>query len=99
MTVAHCDFQSPRHRRVLLMLGYYEHRMHRGVARYARQARWILDTTMAHYGRTPDCRRCDGALVLVVPDQRDLARAVRRLRAPVVDLVADVPGIDSKAAT
>jgi hypothetical protein len=39
-------FDPPHQKRVLLMLGYYEHRMHLGVARYTRQANWILDTTM-----------------------------------------------------
>jgi LacI family transcriptional regulator len=87
------SFAAPRRKRVLLMLGYYEHRMHLGVARYARQANWILDATMAHYGRPPDCRQCDGVLALVLPDRKELARALRRVRVPVVDLIADVPGI------
>ena len=87
------SFQPPRQKRVTLMLGYYEHRMHLGVARCARQADWILDTTMAHYGRAPDCRQCDGVLALVLPDQKDQLRILRRLRVPIVDLVADVPGI------
>lgn len=78
---------------MLLMLGYYEHRMHLGVARYARQANWILDTTMAHYGRPPDARQCDGVLALVLPDRKELARALRGLPVPIVDLIADVPGI------
>lgn len=76
-----------------MMLAYYEHRMHLGVARYARQANWILDTTMVHYGRAPDCHRCDGVLALVLPDRRELARTLRKLDVPIVDLVADVPGI------
>jgi len=86
-------FTLPQQKRVLLMLGYYEHRMHLGVARYAREANWILDTTMAHYGRPPDCRHCDGVLALVLPDRREVARALRGLRVPIVDLIADVPGI------
>ena len=77
----------------MLMLGYYEHRMHLGVVRYARQANWILDTTMAHYGRPPDCRQCDGVLALVLPDRRKLASTLRKLSVPIVDLVADVPDI------
>jgi LacI family transcriptional regulator len=93
MPVARRAFTPPHQKRVLLMLGYYEHRMHLGVARYARQANWILDTTMAHYGRPPDCRQCDGVLALVLPDHRELARALRGLRVPIVDLIADVPGI------
>ena len=75
------------------MLGYYEHRMHLGVARYARQANWILDTTMAHYGRPPDSHQCDGVLALVLPDRQEPARTLRKLRVPVVDLIADVPRI------
>lgn len=93
MPAARRSFVAPRRKRVLLMLGYYEHRMHLGVARYARQANWILDTTMAHYGRTPDCRACDGVLALVLPDRTEPARTLRRLSVPIVDLVADVPEI------
>jgi len=93
MALLRPGFAPVRQKRVLLMLGYYEHRMHLGVARYARQANWILDTSMAHYGRPPDCRQCDGVLALLLPDRRELARALRKLRAPIVDLVADVPAV------
>lgn len=93
MSLSRRRFEPPRQQRVLLMLGYYEHRMHLGVARYARQANWVLDTTMAHYGRLPDCSRCDGVLALVLPDRRELARTLRKLRVPIVDLAADVAEI------
>lgn len=78
---------------MLLALGYYEHRMHLGVARYAREAGWILDSTMAHYGRTPDCRQCDGVLALLLPERRDLADTLKRMQVPVVDLAADVADV------
>jgi LacI family transcriptional regulator len=93
MPASRRSFESPRRKRVLLMLGYYEHRMHLGVARFARQANWILDSSMAHYGLLPDCRQCDGVLALILPDRRELARRLRRLRVPIVDLIADVAGI------
>ncbi len=83
-------FGLPRRKRVLLALAYYEHRMHLGAARYAREANWILDTRMAHYGALPDDWEGDGILALVLPNRPDLTRYLRRTRVPIVALTADV---------
>lgn len=80
-------------RRVLLALAYYEHRMHRGVADYAQQANWILDSTMAHYRTPPRYWQGEGVLTLALPDQPDLIRYLRRLDLPIVALTTDVKEI------
>lgn len=80
-------------RRVLLALAYYEHRMHHGVARYARSANWVLDSTMAHYRTPPAAWRGEGVLTLALPDRPDLIRYLRRLAVPIVALTMDVPTI------
>ena len=49
-------------RRVLMALGYYDPQLHRGITRYAREAGWVLDTSMAHYGALPAHWRGDGVI-------------------------------------
>jgi len=93
MPAHRCLLEGSHQRRVLMALAYYEHRMHRGVAEYARQANWALDTTMAHYGHPPAFWQGDGVLTLALPDRRDLIRYLRRLDLPIVALTGDVDGI------
>jgi LacI family transcriptional regulator len=81
----------PHRRRVLMALGYYDHQLHRGIVRYARQAGWILDTSMAHYGVIPEHWQGDGILTLLLESRPDVVRYVRRQRVPVVAVSADVP--------
>ena len=80
---------APR-RRVLLALGYYDQHLHRGTARYARQAGWILETHMAHYGVLPMYWQGDGILTLLMPHRADLTDYIRDSTVPVVDLTHDV---------
>ena len=80
-------------KRVLLALAYYEHRMHRGVADYARSANWILDSTMAHYRTPPPFWSGEGILTLMLPDRPDLIRYLRGRDVPMVSLTEDVPEI------
>jgi LacI family transcriptional regulator len=80
---------APR-RRVLLALGYYDQQLHRGTARYARKAGWILDTHMAHHGVLPSHWQGDGILTLLFPQRTDLTEYVCASRAAVVDLTHDV---------
>jgi LacI family transcriptional regulator len=72
-----------------MAMAYYEHRMHRGVAAYASEASWILDTTMAHYGTPPAFWRGDGVLALTLPDRPDLTRYLRTLDLPIVAMTGD----------
>ena len=72
-----------------MAMAYYEHRMHRGVAAFASEANWILDTTMAHYGTPPASWRGDGVLALALPDRPDLTRYLRTLDLPIVAMTGD----------
>ena len=85
-------FDSPR-KSVLMAMAYYEHRMHRGVAAYARQANWVLNTTMAHYGTPPKFWKGEGVVTLVLPDRKNLIRYLRKLDLPIVGLTNDVKGV------
>ncbi len=81
---------APTRPRVLMALGYYDHQLHRGVVRYAREAGWSLDTSMAHYGVLPDHWQGDGVLTLLLPHRDDVLQFMRRQTVPVVGLSLDV---------
>jgi LacI family transcriptional regulator len=70
---------------VLLALGTYDYRTHRGVARYAGQHHWHLNSEMCMWGRLPRGWKGDGILT-VLDYQADLVRFIRAATVPVVDL-------------
>ena len=72
--------------RVLLALGWYDYEVNRGVAAYAREAKWILNDVAGHTHHFPQHWRCDGILVSLprAPDP-DQIRLLKR-GVPVVDL-------------
>jgi len=76
-----------------MAMAYYEHRMHRGVAAYAREANWILNTNMAHYGAPPRFWKGQGTVALVLPDRKELIAYLRKLDVPIVGLTNDVKGV------
>lgn len=80
-------------RRVLMALGYHDYQLHRGIVRYAREAGWILDTSMAHYGMVPDHWQGDGVLTLLIPSRTDITDYIGRQRVPVVAMSTDVPEV------
>ncbi len=86
-------FVPPRRKQVLMALAYNEHRMNLGVAQFARQAHWIVDNTMTHYGTLPDYWRGDGILTLVIPDRPDLIEFLQKAKVPTVALTGDGDGI------
>ena len=74
-----------RRKRVLLALGWYSYRLHRGVARYADQARWILNIEMERTGLLPPYWDGDGAIcVLGMNKKQD--RELLSLNIPVVSI-------------
>ena len=79
--------------RVLMALGYYDHQLHHGVVRYAREAGWSLDTSMAHYGILPEHWQGDGVLTLLLPHRDDVLQFVAHQEVPVVGLSLDVEEI------
>jgi len=73
-------------RRILLALGWYDYEVNRGVAAYAREAKWILNDMAGHTREIPVHWRCDGMLVsLSKKPEPDLAYLLRK-RVPLVDL-------------
>jgi LacI family transcriptional regulator len=85
-----CRSTMPPRRRVLMALGYYDPQLHRGITRFAREAGWVLDTSMAHYGVIPHHWRGDGIITILLPARDDITMYVRQQKIPVVALYADV---------
>jgi LacI family transcriptional regulator len=77
---------SLRHirRNVLLLLGAHAHALHTGIARYAREAAWIVDSTYTSRGVVPDWWRGDGILALITTPKDALAQR-RFPNVPLVD--------------
>ncbi len=78
---------------VLLALGWYSHAIHRGIARYARKAGWIIDASMARNGRIPQSRQFDGVISLLNEDAT-LREFVAGYHKPTVNIGdRTLPGI------
>jgi len=78
-------------RRVLLLLGNYYQQNHLGIARYAREAHWSLDTSYMRTGCVdPAVGRFDGVIGLITrPRELEALRQLWRPRkVPLVDLSA-----------
>lgn len=73
------------HRRVLVLLGFNQHELHEGIARYAREAGWIADFSYSQVGLVPPWWRGDGVLALVT-NPKDFVAIREFLALPVVDL-------------
>lgn len=72
-------------RNVLLALGSYDHRTHRGVARYAGEHHWHLNSEMCRSGRLPHGWSGEGILT-ALDGRGDLVRFIHAATVPVVDL-------------
>jgi LacI family transcriptional regulator len=73
-----------RHKRVLLALGWYDYRLHRGIERYAQEHGWSLSTNYARERVIPWGWEGDGILAWLGADN-DLAEFVRSAHKPTVD--------------
>jgi LacI family transcriptional regulator len=72
-------------KRILLLLGYYVREIHHGVAAYAQEAGWLLDATMAHFGRVPADWHGEG-IITFSGDREDIFEKIRLERVPTVDM-------------
>ena len=92
-----CMNKDKQRRRVFLGLAFYSRETHKGVARYAHEAGWILDATMANYPIVPDRWNGDGMIVLLEPKLPHLTEMVKTSTIPVISLMdriaSSFPGI------
>ncbi len=82
------------HKRVLLALGYLNIDLYHGIVKYAREAGWILNTTMVHYGKIPVDWTGDGILTFLIQSRKDLIEYVGGFDGAGVDFSMDVPEVD-----
>jgi LacI family transcriptional regulator len=76
-----------------MLMGWYNHASHSGIARYARDAGWILDNHSVHIGHSPSLHSIDG-VVCCLYGQPELTALVRKIDKPVVDLQWQVKSLD-----
>ena len=73
-----------RQRRVLIALGWYDYRLHRGIEKYAQEHGWHLYANLARERVIPWGWEGDGILAWLGAGD-DLAEFVKRARKPTVD--------------
>jgi len=71
-------------RSVLLLLGFYNVRLHTGILRYAREADWVLDDTYVRVGLPSACWQGDGILGLIT-NPKDVLALRHFPKVPLVD--------------
>lgn len=76
-----------------MIMGWYNHATHSGIARYARDAGWILDNHSVHIGHHPLLHSIDGVICSLY-GQPELTSLVRGMTKPVVDLQWQVKSLD-----
>lgn len=75
--------------RVLMALDWYDSELHRGIAAYARERDWVLNTHMARTHQIPEGWEGDAVIGLI---ERPTTRAfVRSLKLPTVDMGGHFP--------
>lgn len=80
---------------ILLALGWYSPAMHLGIAKYARQAGWVLDLAMTRNGLVPRVWRGDG-IICLLHNEPKLYAFIKSAKQPVVNIGdAYLPGIPS----
>jgi len=84
-------FAMPRkHLRVMLALGWYEYRLHLGIAKYALNAGWHLCADVTKEKMIPWGWQGDGILAWLGADE-ELARFVTEMKLPTVDFSSRRP--------
>ena len=90
ITAVKYKFAPKKRKKVLVALGYNDHLLMNGIWRYCQEANWILDTSMAHYGKIPEMWRGDGIITIVYPHLRQLQSYVKNFHGSVVNMTKDV---------
>lgn len=84
-------FLSPRRPVILIALNWYSLAIHRGIARYASEAGWILDSSMTRHGLVPKDWRGDG-IISCLHWGSDLHELIERTTLPVVNIGGTILG-------
>lgn len=82
--------RARQQKHVLLVLGWYDYRLHRGIAEYAQEHGWHLSANLARERVIPWGWKGDGVLAWLGAGD-DLAKFVESVRRPTVDFSARRP--------
>ncbi len=85
---------SPHRPVILVALNWYSPAIHRGIARYASEAGWILDSSMTRHGLVPTDWRGDG-IICCLHWGSDLHEMIERTTLPVVNIGGAVLNLPS----
>lgn len=77
---------------ILIALNWYSRAIHRGIARYASEAGWILDSSMTRHGLVPKDWRGDG-IICCLHWGSALHEMVERTTLPVVNIGGSILGL------
>ena len=84
-----------KRKRVMLVMGYYERQRHLGIAQYAKQAGWDVNSWMCHTGQIMKNWECDGIISLHGGGYHsEIIDFLRNTNVPVVDtsiMSIDIP--------
>lgn len=79
------EVSAARRRHVLLALGWYSEGLHAGVAKFAKEANWVLDASLLHSFQPSQNWYGDG-IIWVAGVNDTLDRFIRGWRKPVVNI-------------
>ncbi len=71
-------------KRILVALDWYDSDMHRGIAAYARERDWVLNTHMARHHQFPEGWEGDGVISLI--SRQTTRDFVKSLKLPTIDI-------------
>ncbi len=72
-------------RRILLLMGWYSIAIHRGVARYAKQAGWALDSASVRNANAAPVWEPDGVIAMLGPNA-EIAALVASFKLPTIHI-------------
>src|SRR4051812_28516931 len=90
--------ETTNHKRVLLLLHYYDYRHHAGVARYAAEVGWALEDAFTQANELPTSWTGDG-VISFHGNSQPFVDWVKAAGVPVVDMGDDPGGSDLPRVT
>jgi len=72
--------------RILMALEWYDATLHEGIARYAKEAGWILDASMARMNTMPEHWEGDGVITLLHTENSKYLSFIKDLDLPTVSI-------------
>ena len=79
-----CSFSSRP--RILMALEWYDPKIHEGIARYAKEAGWILDASMARTNTMPEHWDGSGVITLLNEENSKFLPYIKTLNLPTVGI-------------